>query len=89
VADFTQLTAVALEPYDIRRLAQRKLFSATSRRAFIVKDDLQYGLLRMFEIHRELEGETGIRVFRDAKEAMDWVLARTAASEATHPPASD
>jgi hypothetical protein len=39
-----------------------------------VKDDLQFGLARMFEIYRELHGETGIRVFRTLDEALDWVL---------------
>jgi hypothetical protein len=40
----------------------------------VVKDDLQFGLARMFEIHRELKGETGIRVFRAFDEAMDWIM---------------
>jgi hypothetical protein len=34
----------------------------------------------MFEIHRELKGETGIRVFRTFDEAMDWILIGNAAS---------
>ena len=34
----------------------------------------------MFEIHRELNGETGIRVFRSLDEALDWIAARDAAS---------
>ena len=80
VIDFTRITTVELEPADIRRFAQRKIFSPTSRRAMIVKDDLHFGLARMFATHRELEGETGIRVFRDAEEATDWVFARTASS---------
>jgi hypothetical protein len=40
----------------------------------LVKDDLQFGLARMFEMHRELRGEAGIRVFRTLDEALDWVL---------------
>jgi len=80
VVDFTQITAVEVEPEDVRQLAQRNLFSPRSRRAFVVKDDLQFGLARMFEIHRELRGETGIRVFRSFDEAMDWILIGKAAS---------
>lgn len=74
VLDFTNLTAVEIGPDDVRQFAQRDIFSSGSRRAFIVKDDLQYGLARMFGIHRELRGEMGIRVFRNFDEAMDWVL---------------
>lgn len=80
VLDFTRVSTVELEPDDIRLFAKRKIFSLTSRRAMIVKDDLQFGLARMFATHRELEGEIGISVFRDAAEAMEWVLAGMAAS---------
>jgi hypothetical protein len=80
VSDFTQITVLEIEPEDVRQLAQRNVFSPSSRRAFVVKDDLQYGLARMFEIHRELNGETGIRVFRTFDEAMDWILVGNAAS---------
>ena len=69
-----------VEPEDVRQLAQRNIFSPRSRRAFVVKDDLQFGLARMFEIHRELKGETGIRVFRAFDEAMDWIMVGDTAS---------
>lgn len=71
--DFTNLTAVEIGPDDVREFAQRDIFSSDSRRAFVVKDDLHFGLARMFGIHRELRGEMGIRVFRNFDEAMDWI----------------
>lgn len=74
VLNFRQINGLELGPEDVRQLAQRNIFSPRSRRAFVVKDDLQFGLARMFEIHRELKGETGIRVFRTFDEAMDWIL---------------
>jgi hypothetical protein len=74
ILDFTHLAGVDIGPEDVRQVAQRNIFSPQSRRAFVVKDDLQFGLARMFEIHRELNGETGIRVFRTIDEALDWVL---------------
>jgi hypothetical protein len=46
----------------------------------VVKDDLQFGLARMFEIHRDLNGEPGIRVFRTLDDALDWILAGDAVS---------
>jgi len=80
VLDFTQITALEIGPEDVRQLAQRSIFSPRSRRAFVVKDDFQYGLARMFEIHRELKGEMGIRVFRTFEEAMDWITVGDASS---------
>ncbi len=80
LTDFTKITALEIVPEDIRQFAQKNLFSPHSRRALLVKDDLQFGLARMFEIHRELKGETGIRVFRTLDEALDWILAGDAAS---------
>jgi hypothetical protein len=80
LADFREITAVELGPEDVRQFAQRKIYSSTSRRAILVKDDLQFGLARMFETYRELNGETGIRVFRSFEEAMEWILAGKVAS---------
>jgi hypothetical protein len=80
VSDFTQIDELEVGPEEVRELAQRNIFSPRSRRAFVVKNDLQYGLARMFEIYRELHGEEGIRVFRTFDEAMDWILIGKAAS---------
>ena len=82
IADFTQVTRIELSPDDVRILAQRSLFSPNSRRAFIVPNELAYGLARMFEILRELAGEKGIGVFRTLEEALDWVLSKSANVEA-------
>jgi len=80
ITDFTQLTGMDIGPEGIRQLAQRNIFSARSRRAFVVKNNLQFGLARMFQTYRELNGETGIRVFRTIDEALDWILVEKAAS---------
>lgn len=78
--DFTQITALEIDAEDVRQFAKRNIFSPRSRRALVVKDDLQFGLARMFQIHRELNGEEGIRVFRSFNEALDWILVGKAAS---------
>jgi len=80
LADFSQVTGVEFGPEDVRQFAQRDIYSSRARRAIVVKDDLQYGLARMFEIHRDLKGETGIRVFRSLDEALEWALASDAVS---------
>jgi hypothetical protein len=78
--DFTNVAEVGFGPDDVRQFAERNIFSPGSRRAFVVQNDLHFGLARMFEIHRELRGETGIAVFRSMEEAMDWIAVGNLAS---------
>jgi hypothetical protein len=73
--DFTHVTKVDIAPEDVRLAARKSVFSLT-RRALLVKHDLQFGLARMFEIHREFEGEKGIQVFRNIDEALHWIFAK-------------
>jgi hypothetical protein len=72
--DVTHVTDVELSAPDVRRLALKTVFSPNSRRAILVKSDLQYGLARMFGIVRDGFGEKGIRVFRKLEDALEWVL---------------
>jgi hypothetical protein len=44
----------------------------------IVHDDLFFGFSRMFGMLREDAGETGIRIFRNLDDALDWILDRKA-----------
>ncbi|HEY4978348.1 MAG TPA: hypothetical protein VII25_04210 [Candidatus Acidoferrum sp.] len=78
--DCSHVTKIEVSSDDIRTLAQDNLFSATSRRAFLVSNDAAFGLARMFEIIRETQGDSGIQVFRNLDEALDWVLARRASA---------
>jgi hypothetical protein len=75
--DVTHVTDVRLTTEDVRRLAQRTVFSPDSRRAILVSNDLQFGLSRMFGVFRENMGEKGIRVFRNLEEALEWVLGKS------------
>jgi len=72
--DLTQITEWKVEPDEVRRFAQYTVFSAHSRRAFLVASDLVFGYMRMFEMLRDSRGEEGIRVFRNRDEAMAWAL---------------
>jgi hypothetical protein len=78
IADFTHVNRFELSGDDVRQFAQKGIFSAHSRRALIVPNELAFGLGRMYEILRGLEGEKGIRVFRALEEALDWVLPKGA-----------
>ncbi len=74
IVDLTEVTQLNLSGDDIRLVAQKSPFSLSSRRAFVVPDnDAVLGLVRMYETLRELQGETGIQIFRTLDEALCWV----------------
>ncbi len=78
--DLTHITKWEITTADMRRLAQRNLFSSNSRRACVAISDVAFGYARMFEMLRENAGETGIEIFRDLDGALDWVLAKNTAT---------
>jgi hypothetical protein len=60
---------------EVRDLAEvvKQLAPATEfRSAFVVSGDLEFGLVRMFEVYRQTKG-TLTRVFRDKQQALDWL----------------
>lgn len=71
--DFREVTEMTLSHAEIRQLALRTIFSPTSMRAFVVKGDLQFGIGRMFTTYREFEGEIGIVIFKEMKDALAWL----------------
>ena len=72
--DCTQVTQIAMGIDDIRRLAQRSIFSNEARRSILVHGDVAYGFARTFMAIRESLGEKGIRVFHELDEALFWLL---------------
>jgi hypothetical protein len=72
--DCAHVTKAELGPDDVRRLAQRSIFSSDARRAILVASDSVFGLARMFVMFREALGEKGIRIFHSLDEALYWVL---------------
>jgi hypothetical protein len=77
--DLTHITKLEHTSDDVRRVAERSVFSPHSRRAILVSADVTFGVARMFEMLRETLGEKGIRVFRELDEALEWVLAKNTA----------
>ena len=73
IMDFREATPVQITSAEILELAEREVFGPCSRRAFVVASDLQFGLCRMFGLHREARGEPTIRIFRDMPEAIAWI----------------
>lgn len=76
IVDCTRYTASGVTASDVRKLAERSVFSPESRRAFVIPSNLAFGFGRMFEMLREGAGESGIRVCRELDEAVDWVLSK-------------
>ena len=72
IFDFSEVTELSLSTDQLQQLAKRSIFSAKSRRAYVVSGDLHFGLSRMFSALRETEGEPGIVTFRDLPSAIIW-----------------
>jgi hypothetical protein len=74
IVDCSAVTGIDLSADDVRAVASTTVFSAHSRRAVVVTTDEQFGFARMFKMLREGQGEHGIRVFRDPREALHWAI---------------
>jgi hypothetical protein len=73
IFDFREVSRPALSFEDVTQLAERKVFSPQSQRAFVVSADWQFGYGRMFASMRGGKGEAGIMVFRSMGEAVEWL----------------
>jgi hypothetical protein len=55
-------------------LARKKIFSSSSKRAFVAGSPTAFGMSRMWETLTELSGnESHIRVFYDFSSALSWL----------------
>ena len=71
--DFREVTKATLSHQEIRTLAQRVIFSERSRRAFVVSGELNFGIGRVFQAYRDINGEPGIVIFKEMREALSWL----------------
>ena len=67
--DCTQIASFEVSADLTRSVAQRKLFSSSSRCAIIAPQDHIYGMARMFE----LQHGGSVQVFRDLPSAEKWL----------------
>ena len=72
LADLTHVTEVRLTAGGIQRLAERVPFGEGSRRAFVVADDVAFGMARMYQILTS-DHAHDLTVFRDLDEARAWL----------------
>ena len=73
LADLRDIADLALSNAEVKDLARQMVFSAHSKRAFVVATDLQFGLSRMFGTFREMAGEPGVMTFKSMAEALSWL----------------
>lgn len=72
VADFRDVTEVRVTHEGVRRLVALAIFGPRTKRAAVVKDDLQYGIVRSVQLWRDLPAEI-FGIFRDLDEACRFV----------------
>jgi len=73
VVDCRKFELVDLTFTQVEEMGRQSIFAATSRRAFVVSSDIQFGLSRMFATFREVKRGQVTMVFRDMREATDWL----------------
>ena len=89
LADFTEVTELALEAHEIRGLASRVGERYRDRQvvtAMICGSDATFGLARMYQAFAELAGGETVQVFRDRAPALDWLGLSDVPPEALTPP---
>ena len=72
LCDLREVTKITTTAEALRFLAQSRVFSPGSRRAFVVGRAVDLGLARMFQAYSEVAGQT-VEVFREMDEAKVWL----------------
>ena len=70
--DLTGVTGGQITAAGVRTLAAVTVFQPGTRRAIVVQGLLAYGLARMFQLWRSVQGER-IAVFRELAPALAWL----------------
>ena len=74
LADGTRVTVVEGAIDQVRTLAGRSPFAATSRRAFVANSPSVYGMERLMTTHIEMsKTPSHVGVFRDVPSALEWL----------------
>ena len=72
VADFRDVSEIAISSGGIRALAALNPFGQGSRRAVVVASDYAYGMARMYQMIRE-PSQDELEIFRGLEHALDWL----------------
>jgi hypothetical protein len=71
--DATDATIFGVSADQARTLAERRIVSPESRRAFVAAESHIFGLGRMMEIYHEGRGYADVQVFYSMNEALNWL----------------
>ena len=71
--DFDDVVDFQMDRATVAELARFELFSAKSRRAFFAPHQLGFGMSRMFMAFHEEHGQEQMNVFKNRKEALQWL----------------
>jgi hypothetical protein len=71
--DTTPATKFDISADEARILAERRIVSPESRRAFLAVEPHIYGLGRMMEVYHERLGYADVQVFYSRDEALKWL----------------
>jgi hypothetical protein len=82
--DFREIDTLDIDSSEVMALAEVRVFSPASKRAFVTSGAEKFGMARMYEAYRIPKGDKNIRVFADYDEAVEWLdLEDTADTSAT------
>jgi hypothetical protein len=74
IVNLSGVTSFAMNSGQASVLAQRTVFSSTSRRAFVAPAPIAFGMSRMWEIFTEMsDNPSQICVFDDLASALEWL----------------
>ena len=72
--DLRAATSLDLSVNEAKTIARRRLFSPTSRRAFVTANPTIFGMGRMMQAYNELSNVASqVRVFYDHPSALKWL----------------
>lgn len=75
LTDYLNVTHLDFSADDLRRMAGNSPFGPSARRAYVAREALIFGLLRMYETFAGIAKDSDLlRVFRDIDSARHWLL---------------
>lgn len=73
LVDTSDVSEVDISARTMLALGQSQLFATTAKRAYVVKREVIFGLVRMYGLYQGLRGRAEIHAFRTRAEAIDWL----------------
>jgi len=72
--DVSAVTVVDAAVHEVRTLANRRVFSPTSRLAWVAKQPSVFGMFRMAAAYNEMsDAQNDLRAFYDLPSALEWL----------------